>query len=47
MTEERWSKAAFEAEAQHWFMIEARHTEGLRGRTLYVLRRHTTAHVDE
>jgi len=47
VTEDRWSEAAFEAEAQRWFTIEARHTDGLRGRTLYILHRHTAAHVAE
>jgi len=44
VTEERWSEAAFEAEALRFFRIEARHTEGLRGRTLYVFRRNTVAY---
>lgn len=43
VTEERWSEAAFEVEARRWFTIEGRHAEGLRGRTLYILRRHAAA----
>lgn len=37
--ENRWSESAFEVEAARWFTITERHTSGLRGRTIYVLRR--------
>lgn len=40
---ERWSEASFEREALRWFRIEQRHTAGLRGRTLFVLRRQSDA----
>jgi SAM-dependent methyltransferase len=47
ITEERWSERAFETEAERLFTIESRHTEGLRGRTLYMLRRRGAAHAAE
>lgn len=42
---ERWTEIVFEAEAERLFTIEGRHSEGLRGRTLYVLRRRDAAHA--